>query len=129
MNESPTDKLIRELREENARLLEMMKRGGSIPSSVGMGANLTDEEKERIRREAQEEVERQVRTPSQPSLRELYEMHLRIMRRVSFVCALCVCVRVWVCVCVCVCVCCVGADGSVGVGARESVCVCVGPGV
>ena len=27
MNESPTDKLIRELREENAKLLEMIKKG------------------------------------------------------------------------------------------------------
>lgn len=28
MNESPTDKLIRELREENARLMELLKSGG-----------------------------------------------------------------------------------------------------
>ena len=28
MNESPTDKLIRELREENKRLMEMLKKGG-----------------------------------------------------------------------------------------------------
>lgn len=28
VNESPTDKLIRELREENAKLMEMLKSGG-----------------------------------------------------------------------------------------------------
>ena len=28
MNESPTDKLIRELREENKRLMDMLKKGG-----------------------------------------------------------------------------------------------------
>lgn len=28
VNESPTDKLIRELREENARLMELLKSGG-----------------------------------------------------------------------------------------------------
>ena len=32
INESPTDKLIRELREENARLMEQLKKGGGGPS-------------------------------------------------------------------------------------------------
>ena len=37
MNESPTDKLIRELREENARLMEMLKTGGVVmPASGGV---------------------------------------------------------------------------------------------
>ncbi|XP_033759938.1 kinesin-like protein KIF28P isoform X2 [Pecten maximus] len=31
VNESPTDRLIRELREENARLMEMLKKGGLSP--------------------------------------------------------------------------------------------------
>lgn len=31
VNESPTDKLIRELREENAKLMEMLKKGGVPP--------------------------------------------------------------------------------------------------
>ena len=35
INESPTDKLIRELKEENARLLEMLKKGGVDPSMLG----------------------------------------------------------------------------------------------
>lgn len=30
MNESPTDKLIRELREENARLMDQLKKGGVV---------------------------------------------------------------------------------------------------
>lgn len=34
VNESATDKLIRELREENARLLEMLKQGGGGTSST-----------------------------------------------------------------------------------------------
>ena len=28
VNESPTDKLVRELREENKRLMDMLKKGG-----------------------------------------------------------------------------------------------------
>ena len=35
VNESPTDKLIRELREENARLMEMLKTGGVVMAPVG----------------------------------------------------------------------------------------------
>ena len=39
VNESPTDKLIRELREENARLMEMVKSGGMVlpPDGAGTG--------------------------------------------------------------------------------------------
>lgn len=37
VNESPTDKLIRELREENARLMEMLKTGGVVMPAPGMG--------------------------------------------------------------------------------------------
>lgn len=38
VNESPTDKLIRELREENAKLMEMLKSGGiSLPTGGGGG--------------------------------------------------------------------------------------------
>ena len=39
VNESATDKLIRELREENAKLLEMVKNGtfkGPVPTSGGV---------------------------------------------------------------------------------------------
>lgn len=34
VNESPTDKLIRELREENARLLEKLKLAGGDPAAL-----------------------------------------------------------------------------------------------
>lgn len=34
VNESPTDKLIRELREENAKLMEMLKKGGVPPEMM-----------------------------------------------------------------------------------------------
>jgi len=34
VNESPTDKLIRELREENAKLMEMLKKGGIPPEMM-----------------------------------------------------------------------------------------------
>ncbi|KAK7465940.1 hypothetical protein BaRGS_00037478 [Batillaria attramentaria] len=37
INESPTDKLIRELREENARLMEMLKQGGGVAGAVMIG--------------------------------------------------------------------------------------------
>lgn len=74
MNESPTDKLIRELREENARLMAMM-----TGKAVGGGSSLSDlppvegsqrresmvdpEEKARLeeaKREAERELERQM---------------------------------------------------------------------
>ena len=36
INESPTDKLIRELKEENAKLMEMLKKGGgALPGGDG----------------------------------------------------------------------------------------------
>ena len=37
VNESPTDKLIRELREENARLMDMLKTGGVVMPAAGGG--------------------------------------------------------------------------------------------
>ena len=40
VNESPTDKLIRELREENERLMKMINRGGGGSSGSGMDAEL-----------------------------------------------------------------------------------------
>jgi hypothetical protein len=36
INESPTDKLIRELREENKRLMEMLKQGGGGAAAAAM---------------------------------------------------------------------------------------------
>jgi hypothetical protein len=43
VNESPTDKLIRELREENAKLMEMLKSGGiSLPTGGGGGGYTAD---------------------------------------------------------------------------------------
>ncbi|KAL4221956.1 hypothetical protein ACF0H5_018007 [Mactra antiquata] len=39
INESPTDKLIRELREENARLMEMLKTGGVVMAPAGGSAS------------------------------------------------------------------------------------------
>ena len=39
VNESPTDKLIRELREENARLMEMLKTGGVVMPAAGGVSN------------------------------------------------------------------------------------------
>ena len=37
VNESPTEKLIRELREENARLMDMLKSGGTMPAAPASG--------------------------------------------------------------------------------------------
>ena len=39
MNESPTDKLIRELRKENAKLLEMIKKGNYQITDAPSGAS------------------------------------------------------------------------------------------
>ena len=39
VNESPTDKLIRELREENAKLLEMIKKGNYQLTDAPSGAS------------------------------------------------------------------------------------------
>ena len=39
INESPTDKLIRELKEENARLMEALKAGGGGAVKVEAGEN------------------------------------------------------------------------------------------
>jgi len=63
VNESPTDKLIRELREENAKLMKMLG-GGGIPEPVessGGPVAMTGEEKERIRKELEEEVRAQMK--------------------------------------------------------------------
>jgi hypothetical protein len=39
VNESPTDKLIRELREENKKLQELLTKGGLIQGQVSLGAS------------------------------------------------------------------------------------------
>ena len=37
INESPTDKLIRELREENKKLMDQLKKGGGVGVGGGVG--------------------------------------------------------------------------------------------
>jgi uncharacterized protein YaaQ len=54
VNESPTDKLIRELREENKKLQELLTKGGLIQGQVSLGAS--DEEAERARRELEQQL-------------------------------------------------------------------------
>ncbi|XP_041460234.1 kinesin-like protein KIF28P isoform X3 [Lytechinus variegatus] len=58
VNEDPTEKLIRELKEENARLLEAMKKGGivAVAPSDQETAGMTEEEKERLKKEMEEEM-------------------------------------------------------------------------
>ena len=43
INESPTDKLIRELREENKRLMEMLKSGGMVMPAPGGGGGVSND--------------------------------------------------------------------------------------
>lgn len=43
INESPTDKLIRELREENAKLMEQLKKSGGGVGSSEIGKNVLHE--------------------------------------------------------------------------------------
>ena len=45
INESPTDKLIRELREENQRLMEMLKSGGIVMPAPGAGGGVSNDGK------------------------------------------------------------------------------------
>eukprot|EP01135_Chromosphaera_perkinsii_P006545 Nk52_evm17s539 gene=Nk52_evmTU17s539 len=83
INENPTDKLIRELREENARLLQMLKEGGMDPEALkkmaagmaaagglnaeddpnqnpgaggGGGGKLSDEEMEKLKEEIRQQM-------------------------------------------------------------------------
>eukprot|EP00163_Fabomonas_tropica_P030973 TRINITY_DN720_c0_g1_i4.p1 TRINITY_DN720_c0_g1~~TRINITY_DN720_c0_g1_i4.p1 ORF type:complete len:1166 (+),score=530.39 TRINITY_DN720_c0_g1_i4:51-3500(+) len=79
VNENPTEKLIRELKEENAKLMAMLKEAGGDPSALaalmakggggegggeggeggggGGGAPMTEEEKEKMRAEMEKEME------------------------------------------------------------------------
>eukprot|EP00163_Fabomonas_tropica_P030970 TRINITY_DN720_c0_g1_i1.p1 TRINITY_DN720_c0_g1~~TRINITY_DN720_c0_g1_i1.p1 ORF type:complete len:1026 (+),score=322.14 TRINITY_DN720_c0_g1_i1:237-3314(+) len=53
VNENPTDKLIRELKEENERLMKMLQgKGGPVESAAGA----SPEEVERLRKEMEEEM-------------------------------------------------------------------------
>ncbi|XP_069103426.1 kinesin-like protein KIF28P [Argopecten irradians] len=53
VNENPTDKLIRELREENARLLKLLKEGG-ISSIEGGDSGVSSEEKKLLEEQLQQ---------------------------------------------------------------------------
>jgi len=57
INESPQDKIIRELQEENKRLKEEMMKGGG---GIGLGGGSDPEAAEKLRK-AQEEMERNQR--------------------------------------------------------------------
>ncbi|KAI8734871.1 kinesin protein KIF28P, partial [Biomphalaria glabrata] len=54
VNENPTDKLIRELREENLRLMELLKAGGA---GAATGAVASSQEVEEMKRQYQEQME------------------------------------------------------------------------
>lgn len=60
VNESPTDKLIRELREENARLMELLKSGGitleQLQASGGAGGQNSNQEVEEMKKAMEEEL-------------------------------------------------------------------------
>ncbi|KAL3831683.1 hypothetical protein ACJMK2_023406 [Sinanodonta woodiana] len=59
INESPTDKLIRELREENARLMEMLKAGGvPLEQQQQSKGGYSPEEVEEMKRALEEELRR-----------------------------------------------------------------------
>lgn len=62
VNESPTEKLIRELREENAKLMQLLG-GEGIPADLppAEGGVITAEDKERIRKELEEEIRSQMK--------------------------------------------------------------------
>ncbi|XP_052677325.1 kinesin-like protein KIF28P [Crassostrea angulata] len=60
VNESPTDKLIRELREENARLMELLKSGGitleQLQASGGAVGQNPNQEVEEMKKAMEEEL-------------------------------------------------------------------------
>ncbi|KAI0211658.1 Kinesin-related protein 1 [Lamellibrachia satsuma] len=58
VNESPTEKLIRELREENARLMEQLKSGGVMPSAPSSGGGDGGAAVEEMRTQMEEELRR-----------------------------------------------------------------------
>ncbi|XP_038058147.1 kinesin-like protein KIF28P [Patiria miniata] len=59
VNEDPTEKLIRELKEENARLMDAIKKGGlvMVADDDDRKEGVTDEEREAIRKELEEEMQ------------------------------------------------------------------------
>eukprot|EP00112_Aurelia_sp_Birch-Aquarium-sp1_P014219 Seg3055.2 transcript_id=Seg3055.2/GoldUCD/mRNA.D3Y31 product="Kinesin-like protein KIF28P" protein_id=Seg3055.2/GoldUCD/D3Y31 len=61
VNENPMDKLIRELKEENDRLKKAMS-GGGLPAAgeATGGIAMTEDEKERMRKEMEEEIRAQL---------------------------------------------------------------------
>ena len=59
VNESPTEKLIRELREENAKLMQMLG-GQSIPTDIPGAVEVTAEEREKMKKELEEELKAQM---------------------------------------------------------------------
>ena len=58
VNESPTEKLIRELREENAKLMKML--GGQMPAEISGSGEVSADEKERMKQELEEEIREQM---------------------------------------------------------------------
>ncbi|XP_076461788.1 kinesin-like protein KIF28 [Babylonia areolata] len=62
VNESPTDKLIRELREENQRLMELLKQGGGAAAAAMIGqtasAGEPDGEVEEMKRALEEQMKK-----------------------------------------------------------------------
>ncbi|XP_056000812.1 kinesin-like protein KIF28P isoform X2 [Ostrea edulis] len=56
VNESPTDKLIRELREENAKLMEMLKSGGITLDQLSAAGGNANQEIEEMKRAMEEEL-------------------------------------------------------------------------
>ncbi|XP_033624378.1 kinesin-like protein KIF28P [Asterias rubens] len=59
VNEDPTEKLIRELKEENARLMDAIKKGGlvMVGDDDDRKEGVTDEERAAIRKELEEEMQ------------------------------------------------------------------------
>ncbi|XP_072032274.1 LOW QUALITY PROTEIN: kinesin-like protein KIF28P [Amphiura filiformis] len=75
VNEDPTEKLIRELKEENQRLLDAIKKGGVVTIGAGGASeedmkNMSEAEKAAMRKEMEEEMEARVKDTE----REMEEM-------------------------------------------------------
>jgi hypothetical protein len=54
INETPQEKLIRELREENERLKQLVESGGVVPGATGAGGSMDNEAREEYERQIEE---------------------------------------------------------------------------
>ena len=84
VNESATDKLIRELKEENARIKAMLEGGGIDMTQVGGTQGMSEEEMEKMKKKMEADIRAQLSLGEQNLARQddgAYEEKLAQMRK------------------------------------------------